>query len=112
MFAKGTVPETFVEKAVRDDSVASEAINALLERRKATLIELSAAQKGTFISDGYNDTSESAQRGLDVELQLADVNARLKGAVDELATVSRDIVKETKSAPRSVDGRYPRQYLR
>ena len=96
LFAKGTVPETFVEKAVRDDSVASESINALLERRKATLIELSAAQKGTFISDGYNDTSESAQRGLDVELQLADVDARLKGAVDELATVRRDIVKETK----------------
>ena len=95
LFAKGTVPEIFVEKAVRDDSVASEAINALLERRKATLIELSAAHKGTFISDGYNDTSESAQRGLDVELQLADVNARLKGAVDELAAVSRDIVKET-----------------
>ena len=59
LFAKGTVPETFLEKAVRDDSVASEAINALLERRKATLIELSAAHKGTFISDGYNDTSES-----------------------------------------------------
>ena len=96
LFAKGTVPEAFVEKAVRDDSVASEAINALLERRKATLIELSAAQKGTFISDGYNDTSESAQRGLDVELQLADVDARLKGAVDELATVRQDIVKETK----------------
>ena len=95
LFAKGTVPEAFVEKAVRDDSVASEAINALLERRKATLIELSAAHKGTFISDGFNDTSESAQRGLDVELQLADVSARLKGAIDELAAVSRDIVKET-----------------
>ena len=95
LFAKGTVPEAFVEKAVRDDSVASEAINALLERRKATLIELSAAHKGTFISDGYNDTSKSAQRGLDVELQLADVDARLKGAVDELAALSRDIVKET-----------------
>ena len=95
LFAKGTIPETFVEKAVGDDSVASEAINALLERRKATLIELSAAHKGTFISDGYNDTSESAQRGLDVELQLADVDARLKGAVDELAALIRDIVKET-----------------
>jgi multidrug resistance efflux pump len=96
LFSKGTVPEAFVERAVRDDSVATEAINGLLERRKATQIELAAAQKGTFISDGYNDTSESAQRSLDVELQLADVDAHLMGAVDELAAVNRDIVKETK----------------
>ena len=96
LFPKGTVPEIFVEKATRDDSMALEAINGLLERRKATEIELAAAKKGTFISDGYNDTSQSAQRALDVELQLADVNARLTGAINELAGVDRDIVKERK----------------
>ena len=94
LFPKGTVPEIFVERAARDDSVAKEAINGLLERRKATQVELAAAKQGTFISDGYNDTSTSAQRALDVELQLADVNARLTGAINELAGVDRDIGKE------------------
>ncbi len=95
LFEKGTVPQTFVEKAVSDESVASQAINGLLERRKATEIELAAARKGTFTSDGYNDTSELAQRGLDVELQLAEVDARLTGAIDELAAINQDIVKES-----------------
>ena len=96
LFPKGAVSQAFVDRAVRDDSVASEAINSLLERRKATQVELAAAQKGTFVSDGYNDTSESAQRGLDVELQLAETDTRLTGAIDELAAVNQDIIKETK----------------
>jgi multidrug resistance efflux pump len=96
LFPKGAVSEAFVDRAVRDDSVASEAINGLLERRKATQVELEAAQKGTFVSDGYNDTSESAQRGLEVELQLADVDARLTGTSNELAALNQDLVRETK----------------
>jgi multidrug resistance efflux pump len=96
LFPKGAVSQAFVDNAVRDDSVASEAINGLLERRKATQVELAAAQKGTFVSDGYNDTSESAQRALDVELQLAETDARLTGAINELAAVNQDIIKETK----------------
>ena len=96
LFPKGAVSESFVDRAVRDDSVAAEAINGLLERRKATQVELAAAQNGTFVSDGYNDTSESAQRGLEVELQLADVDARLAGASNELTVLSQDLVRETK----------------
>jgi multidrug resistance efflux pump len=96
LFPKGAVSESFVDRAVRDDSVAAEAINGLLERRKATQVELAAAQNGTFVSDGYNDTSESAQRGLEVELQLADVDARLTGASNELTVLSQDLVRETK----------------
>ena len=93
---KGAVTEAFADKAERDDSVALETINGLVERRKATQIELAAAQKGTFVSDGYNDTSESAQRGLDVELQLADVDARLAGASHELTALNQDLVREEK----------------
>jgi multidrug resistance efflux pump len=96
LFLKGAVSEASVDKAVRDNSVASEAINGLLERRKATQVELAAAQKGTFVSDGYNDTSESAQRGLEVELQLADVDAHLTGASNELTALNHDLVRETK----------------
>ena len=96
LFPKGAVSQAFFDKAVSDNSVASEAINGLRERRMATEVELAAAQKGTFVSDGYNDTSESAQRGLDVELQLAETDSRLTGAINELAAVNRDIIKETK----------------
>ena len=96
LFPKGAVSEAFVDKAVRDDSVAAEAINGLLERRKSTQVELAAAQNGTFVSDGYNDTSESAQRGLEVELQLADVDARLTGTRNEFTVLNQDLVRETK----------------
>ena len=96
LLAKGVVSEAYLDKAASDDRVALEARNGLRERRDATLIELAAAQKGTFVSDGYNDTSESAQRGLDVELQLADVGARLTGTIKELAEVTKDLVAETK----------------
>jgi len=96
LFAKSTVSEAYLDNAERDDRVSLEAANGLKERRDATQIELAAAQKGTFVSDGYNDTSESAQRGLDVELQLADVDARLAGTVNELANVKQELIAETK----------------
>lgn len=96
LYAKGTVAEALVEKAARDESVALEATNAQLERLKATQVELAAAQQGTFVSDGYNDTSESAQRGLEVELQLAEVKTRLAGAIEALADIDLQIDRETK----------------
>ena len=96
LYAKGTVAEALVEKAVRDESVALEATNAQLKRLRATQVELAAAQQGTFVSDGYNDTSESAQRGLEVELQLAEVNTRLTGALKELSDIDLQISRETK----------------
>ena len=95
LFAQKTVSEAFYDKAVRDESVALETINQLRERRKATQVELASAREGTFIADGYNDTPQSAQRGLDIELELADVGARLVSDTKQLAAVTQDLVRET-----------------
>jgi len=96
LLAKGIVAESFLDKAVRDESIASDTISQLRARRKATEIGLASARQGTFITDGYNDTPQSAQRSLDVELELADVGARLAGTAKELAAAQQDLIREEK----------------
>jgi multidrug resistance efflux pump len=58
------------------------------------LVELSSAKAGTFIGDSYNDTPQSAQRKMEVELELADVRARLDGSNAELASIESDLADE------------------
>jgi multidrug efflux pump subunit AcrA (membrane-fusion protein) len=52
------------------------------------------SRQGTFVTDGYNDTSQSAQGILEVELQLADVRVRLAGTAKELEGAKQDLIKE------------------
>ena len=94
LVAKGVVAQSYLDKAVRDESTASQTISQLRARRKAAEIGLSSARQGTFIMDGFNDTPQSAQRSLGVEVELADVQARLTGTTRELATVKQDLIKE------------------
>ena len=94
LVAKGVVAQSYLDKAVRDESTASQTISQLRARRKAAEIGLASARQGTFIMDGFNDTPQSAQRSLDVEVELADVQARLTGTTRELATVKQDLIKE------------------
>ncbi len=96
LFAKGTAAEAILDKAQRDESVAAQTINQLRERHKALEIELAAARQGTFIADGYNDMPQSAQRGLEIELQLADVSARLAGTIKERAAAKDDLAREAR----------------
>ena len=95
LYARRIVSEAFFDRVVRDESVALEQVKQLRERRKAIQIEIAAAREGTFIADGYNDTPQSAQRSLDIELELADVNARLAGTTKQIAAVQQDLAAET-----------------
>jgi multidrug resistance efflux pump len=90
----GIVSATTLERAVRDERVAREEIAGLQERRKALKIELDGARKGTFIGDSYNDTPQSAQRGAEVELEVAEVGVRLAAMKAELANVELAIADE------------------
>ncbi len=96
LFAKGIVAQAYLDKAIRDERVASETVNQLRERRKATEAGLAFARQGTFITDGYNDTTQSLQRSLAVEVELADVGARLAGTMNELASVKQNLIEEKK----------------
>ena len=64
------------------------------DRRKQLLIERTAAQQGTFLTEGYSDASQSAQRRIDIEVELADIDERIKGSEAELRLVQFDIRKE------------------
>jgi multidrug resistance efflux pump len=94
LFTNKNVAESQLDSTVRDESVALEALKQFRERRKAVQVELAAARAGTFITDGYNDMPQSAQRGLQTELELADVSARLSGTQKELAAVQQDLARE------------------
>ena len=94
LFKRGAVSEAYLDKSIREERVASELINQLKEKRQATLVELDAAREGTFIADGNNDTPQSAQRSLGIELELAELRARLSGMENELSSASRDLVAE------------------
>lgn len=88
------VSQAFLDKAVGDENVARQAVQGAIERRKGILVELDGARSGTFIGDSYNDTPQSAQRKMEVGLELADVRARLEGSKRELANIDANIVAE------------------
>jgi biotin carboxyl carrier protein len=91
-----TVSQAFLDKAIGDENVARQAVQGAIERRKGILVELDGAKKGTFIGDSYNDTPQSAQRKMEVALELADVRARLEGSKLELAAIEANVANETR----------------
>jgi len=90
------ISQALLDNAVRDEHVAQQSVRGLTERRKGMLVELEAAKNGTFIGDSYNDAPQSAQRKMEVSLELSDVRARLIGSRAELAAIDASIAEETK----------------
>lgn len=88
------VSQAFLDKAQGDARVAEQAVRAQNERKKGMLVELNAAQKGTFVGDSYNDTPQSAQRKMEISLELADVDARLAGSRTQLTALDGAIREE------------------
>jgi multidrug resistance efflux pump len=89
------VSQAFLDKADGDERVAKQAILAQIEHKKGVLVELDAAKKGTFVGDSYNDTPQSAQRKMEVSIELSDVQARLGGSEAQLAAIQITIDAET-----------------
>jgi multidrug resistance efflux pump len=88
------VSQAFFDKADGDARVAKQGILAQVEHKKGVLVELDAAKKGTFVGDSYNDTPQSAQRKMEVTLELSDVEARLGGSQIQLAAIQSAIMTE------------------
>lgn len=89
-----TASQAFLDKAQGDAHVAEQAIQAQIEHKKGILVELDAAKNGTYVGDSYNDTPQSAQRKMEVSLELSDVEARLAGTQDQLAAIDASITAE------------------
>jgi multidrug resistance efflux pump len=88
------VSQAFFDKAEGDAHVAKQAVLAQIEQKKGILVELDAAKKGTFVGDSYNDTPQSAQRKMEVTLELSDLEARLAGSQTQLAAIQTAIAAE------------------
>jgi multidrug resistance efflux pump len=88
------VSQAFLDKAQGEARVTQQAIRAQTERKKGILVELTAAKKGTFVGDSYNDTPQSAQHKMQISLDLSDVEARLAGNRAELAATEAELAKE------------------
>jgi multidrug resistance efflux pump len=88
------VSQAFLDKARGDAKVAEQAVRAQIERKKGMMIELDAAKKGTYVGDSYNDTPQSAQRRMEISLELSDVQARLDGGRKELAAMETAVATE------------------
>jgi multidrug resistance efflux pump len=78
--------------ATHAEAVAEiERLNARLER---TVIELDAAEAGTFVQEGWNDVSYSQQRLDEIVLRLAALATERRRTASEYAAVERQIAFE------------------
>jgi multidrug resistance efflux pump len=94
LLAKATTSQASFDQAQRDTQIAQESLKSLQERRKGLLIERAAAQQGTFLTEGYSDASQSSQRSIDIELELAELAGRIRGLEAELRILQSDLQKE------------------
>ncbi len=85
-----------LERAIRDEQVANEEIIAHSKRRKGIEVELEGARKGTYIGDSYNDTPQSAQRLVAVELEIAELDVRLAVLRTDIANTEQALADEKK----------------
>jgi multidrug resistance efflux pump len=92
--ATGFVSAAGLDKAHSDEQGAIEATHALQQRRASAMVELDAAALGAFIGDANNDMPHSAQRALDIGVQMAEIDARLVAAKAELADVGANLEQE------------------
>lgn len=94
LLAKGAATRVAVEKAESEARANAEEIAALDARKRGLSVELESAREGVFVGDSYNDTPQSAQRGGEMEIELADLDARLRGAALESAALDAAIAAE------------------
>jgi multidrug resistance efflux pump len=94
LFDRKDIAAVDLEKAERNRRLAEGALRGLLSRNQGIDVELSALRQGLFVGDSYNDTPQSAQRGLDLVLDIAELNAKLEGMQAELASLSEEIESE------------------
>lgn len=94
LFDKGVASEDTLDKARRDAIVASRGVDQLEEQKGELEVALNFAEKGVFISDGYNDTPVSVQRLLDMQVELAGIDANITGATRQLEMTRRELQAE------------------
>jgi len=92
----GFVSEAGVDKAVSEEQATAQEVQSLVQRRDGARVELDAARQGAYIGDTYNDTPQSAQRALELGVELAEIQSRLAAARAELADIDLNLAEESK----------------
>jgi multidrug resistance efflux pump len=92
--AKGAAARATLDKAQRDDEIATQSIRAMQQRLKAVEIELDAARSGFFLGDSYNDRPRSAQRADELQQQAADLSVELEQREARLTRLAVELAEE------------------
>ncbi len=98
LFSMGYAIKATVDSA-QDTATAAEHEREAAEKRADGLkIQLAAAQQGTFVGDGYNDSSYSRQRADQLALRLNDLQAELRQQEALLAALTGTAARDKKAA--------------
>jgi len=87
---KGYASQANFDSAVASATIARSDVAASAARIERIRVELAAARKGVFISDGRDDVPYSQQRNDEIMLRLVDLNARK----NSLELAIRDLQKQ------------------
>jgi multidrug resistance efflux pump len=90
----GVLSMSQLTQAERDSSVAEKLELAARKRLEAAGVELSAAKRGIFVGDSYNDRPRSSQRADELQQQVSNLAETLAETEQSIARLSSDLAKE------------------
>lgn len=94
LIKSGSVSTVELARLTRDQSIAQQTEIGAHRRLDAAKVELSAATKGTYLGDSYNDRPSSVQREEEMRQRAADLRADLAHADAEIGWLVDEIASE------------------
>ncbi|MBR1144727.1 HlyD family secretion protein [Bradyrhizobium sp. AUGA SZCCT0431] len=94
LIKSGSVSTVELARLSREQSVAQQTEIGARRRLDAAKVELTAAQKGTYLGDSYNDRPSSVQREEEMRQRANDLRADLAHADAEIEWLASEIASE------------------
>jgi biotin carboxyl carrier protein len=92
--ATGIQSKAALERARRDAALATETARALDHRLRAVDIELTAARRGEYVGDTYNDRPSSRQQADELSIRIAESEAELRSRDQRLVKLRDQLAVE------------------
>jgi biotin carboxyl carrier protein len=92
--ASGAQSKAALERAQRDAAFATETARALDHRLTAVGVELTAARRGEYVGDTYNDRPSSRQQADELSIRIAESEAELKSRDQRLDKLRDQLAAE------------------
>jgi biotin carboxyl carrier protein len=90
----GVQSKAALERAQRDAVLATETARALDHRLTAVDVELSAARRGEYVGDTYNDRPSSRQQADELSIRIAESEAELKSRDQRIGKLRDQLAAE------------------